>query len=57
MKYRAEFIGSGYECTKLIIVEAESECEAIEKVKAIYEKNGWDFWYDYVEAKPSVVLN
>lgn len=51
MKYRAEFIGSGWECVLLVVVEAENAGEAEEKAKKEYEKRGCEFWYDYIEVK------
>lgn len=50
-KYRAEFIGKNYECVKRIDVDAETPGAAIEKAKAVYKENGWDFWFDNIEIK------
>lgn len=53
-KYRAEFIGKNNQCVKRIDVDAETPGAAIEKAKAVYKENGWDFWFDNIELKEEV---
>lgn len=42
---RVHFIGSGYESVKWVYVDAKTAGEAIDKAKALYDQNGWDFQY------------
>lgn len=43
------FIGSGYEAVKTIIVEAETNGQAIDKAIESYNANKWDFHYCEIE--------
>ena len=42
---RVHFIGSGYESVKFVIVEAETNGEAIRKAKEWYKTTGQTFEY------------
>ena len=44
---RVYFIGHGYECVKFIMVEAETNLEALTKAEAWYKTTGQTF--DYME--------
>ncbi len=46
---KVHFIGSGYESVKWVIVEAETNMQAISKAIEIYKKNGWNFEYNEIE--------
>ena len=43
------FIGSGYEAVKTIIVEAETNKQAIDKAIESYNANKWGFHYCEIE--------
>lgn len=46
---KVHFIGSGYESVKWVIVEAETNGEAIDKAVEEYKRNGWTFDYNEIE--------
>ena len=49
MKKRVHFIGSGYESVKWVMVEAETNGEAIRKAMEEYRINGWTFHFCVIE--------
>ena len=49
MRTRVHFIGSGYESVKFVIVEAETEREAIEKAQTWYKETNQSFSYCEIE--------
>lgn len=49
MKKRVHFIGSGYESVKWVMVEAETNGEAIRKAMEEYRRNGWIFHFCEIE--------
>ena len=49
MTKKVLFIGSGYECVKFVFVEAETNREAFQKAKELYQQNGWSFHYCELE--------
>lgn len=52
MKYRVDFIGSGYESVKTLYdVEATCPMHAWRIAEEMYEDNGWTFDYVDIEAK------
>lgn len=51
MRKRVHFIGSGYESVRFVIVDAETNGEAIRRALEEYERNGWDFHYCELEVE------
>lgn len=46
---KVHFIGSGYESIKQVIVEADTNGQAIDKAQELYVSNGWSFNYCELE--------
>lgn len=46
---RVHFIGSGYESIKFVIVDAETNGDAINKAIEEYKRNNWTFKYNEIE--------
>lgn len=46
---RVHFIGNGYESVAFVLVEAETNREAIDKAIEMYHRNEWAFHYCEIE--------